>query len=597
MKKNIKKILIVITLFISAMLFTNKVDAVEQIMGLNCKIDASPYDDITLSEDIGYDDDEFVGEQAIIKLTDNAGEAYWRIVTLDKDKADDTANSNLSIVGWINEINIFQLYRLYAGEEKDTIIRKYGLSIDDTLNSGFCPKYIYTFEYESIDYLNILNWFLNGKDIYYLLGDKTSPIDTATLQDYQYIAYSYTDKKGKEYKIIEAYLKDGTYAYIGPDLVKLFKDEVTAHQLSLIKNVGFKNFFNVNNSFDALLVAGNGLTGDYAQCEGKSEEWCIENRNFKVLLSNSADGFFTLKKEILDWVDKEIDNGSLEGFVDIMNLTDDESFMNTLHSIKESLTKGEKYDFKNVNLKDFVNKLDNGVDALNKAYAVKFSDCGYTGTNTDLKSSITTCLVYSEKLGIKNIVDIAEKKSSENILNQGHIISMIYNDVGKAAEEAFKEKDYSVSILNSSDSLAEYTELMYTTIAYLRSRANELGLNKDEIGEIYNDYKSLVKNYGLDIYPVVDCETLLGDELIAKIKSYTDIIKIVIPIIVIGLGVMDFTKAIFAGEDDMKKAQKQFIKRLGIAILIFLTPTLLNLLLSLANKVWVIISPDSCGIF
>lgn len=585
MKKNIKKILIVITLFISAMLFTNKVDAIEQIMGLNCKIDAAPYDDISFFENIGYDDDEFVGEQAVIKLTDNDGKAHWRAVTLDEDKADDTINSYLPIVGWIHGLNIFQLNEFYTEEENDSIIRKYGYSIDNTLDSGDCPKYIYVFEH-----------FL-GKVNYYLLGDKASPIDTATLQDYQYVAYSYTDKKGKEHKIIEAYLKDGTYAYIGPDLVKLFKDEVTAHQLSLIKNVGFKNFFNVNNSFGALLIAGNGLTGDYAQCEGKSEEWCIENRNFKVLLSNSTDGFFTLKKEILDWVDKEIDNGSLEGFMDIMNLTDDESFMNTLHSIKENLTKGEKYDFKNVNLKDFVNKLDNGVDALNKAYAVEFSDCGYTGANTKLKSSITACLVYSEKLGIKNIVDIAEKKSSENMLNQGHIISMIYDDVGKATEEAFKEKNYSVSILNSSDSLAEYTELMYTAIAYLRSRANELGLNKDEIGEIYDNYKSLVKNYGLDIYPVVDCETLLGDELIAKIKSYTDIIKIAIPIIVIGLGVMDFTRAIFAGEDDMKKAQKQFIKRLGIAVLIFLTPTLLNLLLSLANKVWVIISPDSCGIF
>lgn len=46
----------------------------------------------------------------------------------------------------------------------------------------------------------------------------------------------------------------------------------------------------------------------------------------------------------------------------------------------------------------------------------------------------------------------------------------------------------------------------------------------------------------------------------------------------------------------MKKAQKQFIKRIAIAILIFFVPTILNLLLTLANKVWPIIVPSTCGI-
>ena len=138
---------------------------------------------------------------------------------------------------------------------------------------------------------------------------------------------------------------------------------------------------------------------------------------------------------------------------------------------------------------------------------------------------------------------------------------------------------------------------MYTAIAYLKSRANRLNLDEKQLVEIYDKYVDLVDRENLDIYPVVDCETLLGEDLIKKINSYLNIIKIAVPIIVIGLGIADFTKAIFAGEEDMKKAQKQFIKRLIIAILIFLTPTLVNLLLSLANKVWTIISPNSCGIF
>ena len=86
--------------------------------------------------------------------------------------------------------------------------------------------------------------------------------------------------------------------------------------------------------------------------------------------------------------------------------------------------------------------------------------------------------------------------------------------------------------------------------------------------------------------------------MIDKIKSYTNIIKIVVPIILLGFGIVDFAKAVFSGsDDDMKKSQKNFIKRLGIAILIFFVPTIIDLLLAVANKVWGIISPDSCGLF
>ena len=83
-----------------------------------------------------------------------------------------------------------------------------------------------------------------------------------------------------------------------------------------------------------------------------------------------------------------------------------------------------------------------------------------------------------------------------------------------------------------------------------------------------------------------------------KINSYLDIVKIVIPIILIGFGIFDFAKAVFAGtEENMKKAQQDFIKRLGIAILIFFVPTIVNIILNIANKVWGIISPDTCGLF
>lgn len=94
--------------------------------------------------------------------------------------------------------------------------------------------------------------------------------------------------------------------------------------------------------------------------------------------------------------------------------------------------------------------------------------------------------------------------------------------------------------------------------------------------------------------PINDCEDLLGEELVDKINSVMNVIKIAVPIILIALGIMDFTKAVFSGEDEMKKAQKTFLKRIAAALIIFLSPILINLLLTVTNKVWNIINPNTC---
>jgi hypothetical protein len=81
------------------------------------------------------------------------------------------------------------------------------------------------------------------------------------------------------------------------------------------------------------------------------------------------------------------------------------------------------------------------------------------------------------------------------------------------------------------------------------------------------------------------------------VRSIITITKIAIPILLIGLGVADFTKAVFSNsEDNMKKTQEKFIKRVLIGICIFLIPTLLQFVLTIANSVWGNISVDLCGI-
>lgn len=95
--------------------------------------------------------------------------------------------------------------------------------------------------------------------------------------------------------------------------------------------------------------------------------------------------------------------------------------------------------------------------------------------------------------------------------------------------------------------------------------------------------------------PIDDCKDLFGDDLVKQINKVMDVIKIAIPILLIGLGVLDFTKAIFAGnDDDMTKSKKTFFKRIIAAVLVFIAPIFVNLILSLANNVWGYISPDTC---
>jgi len=61
-------------------------------------------------------------------------------------------------------------------------------------------------------------------------------------------------------------------------------------------------------------------------------------------------------------------------------------------------------------------------------------------------------------------------------------------------------------------------------------------------------------------------------------------IQIIVPIILIVMGSIDFVKATMGGKDDeIKKCQSTFIKRLIAAVLVFLIPLIVGVLLSVLN--------------
>lgn len=126
---------------------------------------------------------------------------------------------------------------------------------------------------------------------------------------------------------------------------------------------------------------------------------------------------------------------------------------------------------------------------------------------------------------------------------------------------------------------------------YLESATNRIPLALEDYDYVDDD-----SDEPQDVV-IENCSDLFSENFIEEINSYLLIVKILVPIILLVTGVLDFAKAIFSSsEDEMKKAQSKFIKRIIAAVVVFLVPTFVNLLLEIANGVWSYIDPNTCGI-
>lgn len=85
----------------------------------------------------------------------------------------------------------------------------------------------------------------------------------------------------------------------------------------------------------------------------------------------------------------------------------------------------------------------------------------------------------------------------------------------------------------------------------------------------------------------VVCEGNFG----AFLKQMFHLIKFAVPILIIGLGIMDFVKALSAQkQEELNKAATKLVKRLIIGAVIFVLPTIVDYLLSIAG-----ITSSTCG--
>lgn len=88
-----------------------------------------------------------------------------------------------------------------------------------------------------------------------------------------------------------------------------------------------------------------------------------------------------------------------------------------------------------------------------------------------------------------------------------------------------------------------------------------------------------------------DNSIICSGELGEFIKQIFHIVKFAVPILIIGLGIVDFIKAMTAqSQDEIKKASTKLVKRLIIGICIFVLPTIIDFLLKIAE-----INSELCG--
>lgn len=80
------------------------------------------------------------------------------------------------------------------------------------------------------------------------------------------------------------------------------------------------------------------------------------------------------------------------------------------------------------------------------------------------------------------------------------------------------------------------------------------------------------------------CDNIFSGQFGKILDQILNIIKFLVPVLIIGLAVVDFIKAMASqNQDELKKAGNKFIKRLIIGMVIFLLPTVIEFLLRIAG--------------
>lgn len=80
------------------------------------------------------------------------------------------------------------------------------------------------------------------------------------------------------------------------------------------------------------------------------------------------------------------------------------------------------------------------------------------------------------------------------------------------------------------------------------------------------------------------CQDVLGANVYKLLQKFFKMIYVIVPFLVLILGMLDLGKAVLSSkEDEMRKAKGRFTKRIVMGILVFIVPTIINILFYVVN--------------
>lgn len=214
--------------------------------------------------------------------------------------------------------------------------------------------------------------------------------------------------------------------------------------------------------------------------------------------------------------------------------------------------------------------------------------------NQKIKSGVSTFNVTSSFSAIdlryiQNKLDTIDSKNTNTFTNASDYL--IYdNGTWSCVNKLYLVQNVNdnMPILGSRD----YTSSLYNNAnnSVLESHSTKDGLCSTTVSP--NPNPSI--NFGDPVE--VNCDGIIGKELLGFFNKIFRWIQILAPIYVIIIGGVEFTGAVLQDDKDaMKKATNKLVKRLLIAIALFFIPLILNWLLGVFNDITGAAS-STCGI-
>lgn len=243
-------------------------------------------------------------------------------------------------------------------------------------------------------------------------------------------------------------------------------------------------------------------------------------------------------------------------------------------------------------------KKDNQKDASEKNFGIntfgdsdKTLDCYYNGVTEEMGSIVkigvknnamygTARVVYGKKLvkglKVKNITSDYNIQGSG--ITTGLIVSQVKNYDSEtcpaylAIADNTEEDVFLLDSESQANTLIKYYKGIKTNAYSLKNISKEEYASNVTTKKLYNRLEA------------TNCRELLGDSLLQFINHYYKLVYILVPILVIVLGMTDFGKAVLSSrEDKMKEAQKRFIKRVIMGVVVFILPTIMNIIFYVFN--------------